>query len=136
YYPYPPMPVFRSALLAVLAVLLVGTATAQPRSAAIITGSVLDAETETPIPSASVAVWRVTAEDTTLATGAITDAEGGFRVEGVRPGRYRVDVSFIGYRTERREDVAVGSGVTDLGTIALDPDIAQLEGVEVAARRE
>lgn len=130
------MPVFRYALLAVLAVLLAGTAAAQPRSAAAITGSVLDAETETPIPSASVAVWRVTAEDTTLATGAITDAEGAFRVEGVRPGRYRVDVSFIGYRTERREDVAVGSGVTDLGTIALDPDIAQLEGVEVAARRE
>lgn len=121
-------------LLPLLAVLVALPVSAQPGGT--LTGTVLDADAETPIPSASVAVWRVTAEDTTLATGGITDPEGRFRVEGIRPGRYRVDVSFVGYVRERREDVEVGRGVTDLGTIALAPDVAQLEGVEVAAERQ
>ncbi|MDX1532552.1 MAG: outer membrane beta-barrel protein, partial [Rhodothermales bacterium] len=93
--------------------------------------------------SASVAVWRTpppeSVRDTTLVTGAITDAGGAFRVEGLRPGRFRIVVSFVGYETERVEDVVLrprGTMEADVGTVALAPDVEALDGVEVEAERE
>ena len=134
------MQALRLFLFSALVAYAAAPAVAQPRGT--ITGTVVDAATESPIPSASVAVWAVEGSgsdaDTTLATGAITDLDGRFRVEGVRSGRYYVVVSFVGYVTERREDVEVGpqNRVVDLGTIALGADVEQLEGIEVAAERQ
>ena len=130
------MQALRLFLFSALVAYAAAPAVAQPRGT--ITGTVVDAATESPIPSASVAVWAVEDADTTLATGAITDLDGRFRVEGVRSGRYYVVVSFVGYVTERREGVEVGpqNRVVDLGTIALGADVEQLEGIEVAAERQ
>jgi outer membrane receptor protein involved in Fe transport len=118
-------------------------AEAQQRGAfsGAISGTVVDAATESPIPTASVAVWRVPRQEggePSLVTGSITDDAGAFRVEGVPPGQYYVDVSFVGYASERVEDVRIDrqTGSADLGTIALEADVEQLEGVEVAAERE
>ncbi len=128
--------------LAFLAALLSPSAAAQERAArGTLSGRVLDAATEAPLPSASVAVWRVAeagaGQDTTLVTGSITDGAGVFRAEGLRPGRYRVVVSFVGYETAAREDVALGRGGVDLdlGALALAPDVESLGSVEVAAER-
>ncbi len=144
----------RSPLLVVafLLVLLVGFASSaeaqqrgRQRPAAMptgtLSGTVTDAAADTPIPSASVAVWRVpqrAGRDTTLVTGTITDADGTFRVEGVPSGLFYVDVSFVGYTSERIEEVRIGreARTVDLGRIALAPDVEQLEGVEVRAERE
>jgi outer membrane receptor for ferrienterochelin and colicin len=101
-----------------------------------ISGSVLDAETGESIPSASVAVWSV--RDSSLTTGAISDADGAFLIEGLRPGRYYVRVSFVGYITEEISDVALrpGSWAADLGTIELMADAQMLDEVIVEERRE
>lgn len=102
----------------------------------VIAGRVTDAEARESLPSASVAVWR--SADSTLVTGAVSDLDGDFRIEGVPAGLYYVVVSSVGYATERRGGVEVGPGaaVADLGTIALTPDAAVLEGVEVTGARE
>ena len=101
-----------------------------------ISGSVLDAETGESIPSASVAVWSV--RDSSLATGAISDADGAFLIEGLRPGRYYVHVHFVGYLTEEISDVALvpGSWTADLGAIELTSDVQMLNEVIVEERRE
>ncbi len=107
-----------------------------------ISGTVVDASTEVPIPTASVAVWRIpradSGRDTTLTTGSITDDRGAFRIEGVPSGQFYIVVSFVGYTSERIEDVQISpqSLTVDLGTVALSADVEQLEGVEVQARRE
>lgn len=101
-----------------------------------ISGSVVDAETNESIPSASVAVWSV--RDSSLTTGAISDADGAFLIEGLRPGRYYVRVSFVGYITEEISDVALrpGSWAADLGAIELLADAQMLDEVIVEERRE
>ncbi len=65
--------------------------------------------------------------------GSVTDANGRFEIESVRPGSYLLRVSYIGYSTVsrditvRREDVAVGR-------IALKEDDIRLGEVEVTGK--
>lgn len=101
-----------------------------------ISGSVVDAETGESIPSASVAVWSV--RDSSLTTGAISDSEGAFLIEGLRPGRYYVQVHFVGYIMEEISDVALrpGSWTADLGVVELQSDVEMLDEVIVEERRE
>lgn len=101
-----------------------------------ISGSVADAETGESIPSASVALWSV--RDSSLATGTITDPDGAFSIEGLRPGRYYARIRFVGYLTEEISDIALrpGAWTADLGVIALKTDVQMLDEVVVEERRE
>lgn len=64
-----------------------------------IRGIVVEAETGAPIPSASVEVWSKA--DTSLIAGALTRADGAFRIDGLRAGTYGLRVTMIGYTTHR-----------------------------------
>jgi outer membrane receptor protein involved in Fe transport len=99
-----------------------------------VAGTVLDAETGEPIISASVAVWA----EERLVTGSITGPAGDFAIEGLRPGPYHVEVSFLGYEPQRFEDVTItpSESRVELGTVRLAPAAQALDGVEVAAERE
>ncbi|MDX1428991.1 MAG: TonB-dependent receptor, partial [Rhodothermales bacterium] len=118
--------------------LVVPAATAQRPSApgGTIRGTVVDAETEKTIPSATVAVWR--AADSTLATGSVTDDNGAFEIRGVRGGAYYLVVSFVGYANQVVEDVRISpqSREADLGAIALISDTEVLDEIQIAADRE
>lgn len=103
-------------------------ATAQ---AGAVTGTVVDAESGLPLPTATVALYA----DTTLAGGTTAAIDGAFRVAGVAPGTYDVVVSFIGYDDARRPGVTVGAGAADLGTVRLAPSDASLAEVRVTGRR-
>ncbi len=101
-----------------------------------ISGSVADAESGDPIPTATVAVWSVA--DSSLATGTVAGDDGSFLIEGIRPGRYYVKVSFIGYATETVDGIAITpqSLRADLGTIDLRVETAILDEVQVSAERD
>lgn len=101
-----------------------------------ISGTILDADTGTPIEMATVALWRMA--DSTLATGAVTKADGSFLIEGMRPGRYYAQVSFIGYHTHTVDAVNLTPGALQfaMGTVCLAPDTALLDEVEVTAERD
>ena len=100
-----------------------------------LTGRVVDADSELPLPTASVAIWEIAGADSTLVTGVTADIEGGFRIESVPAGTYDVVASFVGYDPVRREDVTVGAGETDLGAFALAPSAATIDEVRVTAER-
>ena len=98
-------------------------------------GTIIDLSTGEPIVSATVAVWSQS--DSTLVSGSISNVDGSFSVSAIPQGRYDIQISFVGYETQRITDLAVGGQAADvdLGTIKMSPDVAMLDGVEVVAER-
>ncbi|EAR00295.1 TonB-dependent receptor domain-containing protein [Maribacter sp. HTCC2170] len=96
-----------------------------------ITGIVLDQDTGQPLEYATLILQSLRNPD--RVTGGITHASGKFNVQTM-PGRYNVRVEFISYKTYVLEAQTFRSS-TDLGTIRLAVDVAQLEGVEVTGER-
>lgn len=127
---------------ALLIASLAGTSQAQerpggpPRAQGTISGRVLEADRNDPIPSATVALWN--GEDSTLVTGTITQPDGRFTLEGLRPGAYSVHVSFVGYMTSINPGIRLqpGTMAVTLDDIVLGSDTRMMDEVEVAADRE
>lgn len=90
----------------------------------VITGRVSEQNTDVPISGAIVELDRGL-------FGAVTDANGEFRIAEVRPGRHRVRVRAVAYRSVERDSVAVASGQTVTLHIALALQAVQIEGVVV-----
>lgn len=93
-------------------------------------GKVVDSETGDPLPAASVTI-----ELDEFKTGTITDGDGAFSLIGLKPGRYRITISYVGYaqkvlRSERLRD----RQSRDL-TIRLDPNLLYLNPITVSASR-
>lgn len=100
-----------------------------------ISGSVVDAEGKG-VPGSSVALRRL--PDSVLVTGAITRADGGFTISGVRPGRYIARVSGVGFTPRLISPVEVrpGKDTLDLGRIELVASAVNADEVVVNARRD
>ncbi len=99
-----------------------------------ITGQVYDADLNVPIEYANIVLRSF--RDSSQVNGTVTDKSGHFILPGVRPGRYFVEVSFIGYRDKTVRDVAVGPGVArDLGRLTLRQTAVAMPGVEATAER-
>ncbi len=101
-----------------------------------ISGQVVEAATAEPIISASIGIWRTA--DSTIVTGAITDADGRFAIEGLRGDRYYARVSFVGFESHVITDVILDpqQANVDLGTIRLEESTQMMDEVEVAADRD
>jgi outer membrane receptor protein involved in Fe transport len=106
----------------------------QGMSPASITGQVYDADLGVPIEYANIVLHSQ--RDSSQVNGTITDKDGRFVLAGVRPGRYFVEISFIGYRDKTVSDVAVGPGaVRDIGRTDLRQTAVAVQGVEATAER-
>ena len=67
-------------------------------------------------------------------TGAATDEDGRFRLEGLPAGEYQLDVTHIGYRPLMREGVGIVAGEQEL-TLTLETGIIFLDQNVVSASR-
>jgi outer membrane receptor protein involved in Fe transport len=100
-----------------------------------IRGVVRDAANGEPLSGASVAIRRQ--RDSTLVTGAVTRADGSFRVQGVPAGAYYLRVARLGYTTATVRGVAVsGTGVADAGTVRLSGAALALQGITATTQRQ
>lgn len=110
----------RSTFIAVLLIACASHAYAQPPSGAI-AGLVVDARTMQPLGGVLV-------ELATPHLVTTTESDGGFRLEGIPPGRYELLISFVGYAFTRR-DVEVAAGENRItiplaeGTTAYDESV-------------
>ena len=86
-----------------------------------ITGQVVDKETNSPIESASVQIFRLR-DTNSVAGGTATDKKGNFAIENVRIGKYMLKVSFIGYSTGLIKELLVmpDNLEIDVGTIKIE----------------
>ena len=108
---------------------------AQATAPGQIRGVVVDAESNAPIPAASVAVWSKA--DDKLVAGAIVREDGSFKIEGLRPGSYVVKLVMIGYTTQTTAIIAISNETpsANLGSIKLTRAAVEVAGVEVNAQR-
>ncbi len=124
-------------LLAVLLSSAALVALAQPGPGAaqgVISGQVYDSELNEPVEYANIVLLRQ--RDSSQVTGTVSRADGRFALTGVPPGRYTVEVSFIGYRPRTVKDVQLAPDArVDIGRIDLRQVAVAVEGVEATADR-
>ncbi|MFV8225218.1 TonB-dependent receptor [Christiangramia aquimixticola] len=89
-----------------------------------ITGSVIDSETNGPLPGANVMVVGTN-------NGTMTDFDGNFSLE-VKRSKGTIKVSFVGYAPKEIQ-FNLSGGTQDLGGIVLDPDNNALEEIVVTS---
>lgn len=100
-----------------------------------IKGIVWDSSAKTPVEYATVSVFRKA--DSSLVNGTITNAKGVFQVEKLRPGKYFLEISFIGYHKKKIKEVVItrGNRQVDLGKLQLKQAAESLGEVVVVSER-
>ncbi len=100
-----------------------------------ISGMVVDKQTQTPMEYANVVLYS--AKDSTMVTGAITNAKGAFSFSDVPFGRYFMKLIFLGYEERTLSPIMVNPKKIDvvLDPIELEPDAQSIQEVEIAAQR-
>ena len=96
-----------------------------------VSGVVLDKEDNSPVMQATVQLLSL--PDSTMAVGNVTNNNGRFSLS-VKPGKYVLKVSFVGYLTHMKEYRLSGSKPTlNVGKIALSSDAIMLSEATVTA---
>jgi hypothetical protein len=95
---------------------------------ATLSGRVVDAETDTPLPGAHVFINH------TL-MGTATDERGTFEVENISPGSYELITSMLGYETATKHLVVTPEQPLYDSDVRLEPAVLEMAEVEITARR-
>jgi len=90
-----------------------------------IRGKVLDEDTRSPLPGASVVVVGHPG------LGATTDADGDFRINGVPIGRISLTITFIGYEDRALSNLLVTTGKELVLELTLRESLVMMEAVEI-----
>ncbi|EIJ39569.1 outer membrane receptor protein [Galbibacter orientalis DSM 19592] len=97
-----------------------------------VSGTVIDKSLQQPIPYATVVIKK---EGNTI-VGGITNDDGTFELSNIEEGSYLFEVQFIGYNTfSKAITISKENRKVALGTITLEENITELEGVDVVAER-
>ena len=126
----------RMAAFFVFAIGTVALSLAQPRGrdfTITASGTIVDSKTSDPLFAAAV---KVTSADGGTGTFGISDTLGVFSFDVQRPGKYSLEISFLGYKTLNK-DVQIWPGRgANLGTFKLEEDATYLKEVETVARNQ
>lgn len=97
-----------------------------------ITGTILDSAGAGAIEYATVSLKVAGAQKNT--NGALTDNKGQFHIDNVKPGRYVLSLSFMGYKTKTLNIATTGAKPDlALGKILISASANQLSAVSVTA---
>lgn len=97
----------------------------------VIKGSVADIDTRQPLPGVNIILLN-----TEPLVGTTTDPDGRFRLPAVAPGRYTVQVSFMGYQVITLPEVAVTSGKEVVLNLEMKEKVMEAAEVVITARAE
>lgn len=121
-------------LIIILLSMTVTFGLAQPKTVTV-SGLVNDKASKEPIGYVNVILF--TAKDSVFAAGTVTAEDGRFSISNVVPGDYFLELSFIGYTTNR-QSLYVGTltEFLDLATIELTEDSKLLAEVVVTGNQD
>lgn len=101
-----------------------------------VSGKIIDANLKEPLAYVNVVLKNNNTTNEFVA-GVITNDEGVFTLENVSSGNYLIEVSFIGFKTYSNTIyVGANSRYLDLGTIAIEEDVSQLDEVVITSKKE
>lgn len=105
-----------------------------PTTTGRISGTIIDSLTKKPMDYASVGLYRSGGKSPI--TGVVTDEKGNFKLDNVKPGKYKLAISFIGYPTKYIEPVETTASKPDakLGQVLLAPSSHALKEVQVVGQ--
>jgi outer membrane receptor protein involved in Fe transport len=89
-------------------------------------GQVTDIETGEPILFGNVALYR----GGNMVTGTQTDFDGNYSFNNIDPGTYDVEVSYVGYQSQRQSGVVVSAGRANRLNIELSSGV-MMDEIEV-----
>ena len=122
-------------LFSVLFLLIAFTIQAQTAGEGQISGRVTDSATKKVIDYATISVYQ--SSGTKPITGTTSNQKGGFIIEKLQPGTYRVVVDFIGYRSKGIGNITIDHKTPNrnLGDIAIAGTSQTLQDVVVTAKK-
>ena len=96
-----------------------------------ISGTLIDSVSKQSVPYTPVAIYRTGGKSPV--NGVVTDEKGSFKIEGLHPGSYRLEISFMGYKKKVIDQVTTTDSKPDknLGNIIFAPITKALGGVEI-----
>ncbi|MBW7844220.1 MAG: TonB-dependent receptor [Bacteroidia bacterium] len=97
-------------------------------------GKVIDSKTKQPVDYATLTLFAM--QKDSVISGALARANGDFSLEKLPMGKYRLRVSFIGYKSVIKDVVITPNALEqDLGNIAIESDAKSLSEVTVQGER-
>lgn len=106
-----------------------------PAVFAKISGKIIDDNTKEYVEFATISLYRLPKD--TLIGGIVTDAAGGFELENLRPGKYKLIIAFMGYKTLVIDTIMLRkSEVRNLGIIALNTNEKVLREVTIETQQD
>lgn len=101
---------------------------------AAIQGTVLDQSNQEPLEYANVVLYQPA--DSSIVNGIVTQPDGSFLMEDVPPGTYYLQVQFIGYESERMDNIVLSQGQTlRVGAIPVSANEQLLNEIQVTGEK-
>jgi outer membrane receptor protein involved in Fe transport len=99
-----------------------------------ISGTLIDSVTKQPMDYASVGLYRSGGKSPI--TGVVSDEKGNFRLDGIKPGSYKLAITFIGYPTKIIDPVITTDSKPDknVGIIVVSSGAKALKEVVVTGQ--
>ncbi|HKK44433.1 MAG TPA: carboxypeptidase regulatory-like domain-containing protein, partial [Balneolaceae bacterium] len=115
--------------IVMLGFLLLSAAGAWAQNTGTIEGTVTDQETGEVMPAVNVSLIGTT-------KGSATGESGTYRITGIKPGKYRVKASYIGYAPYESEQITISAGETKTLDIHLEEKVWQGNEIVVSGSKQ
>jgi iron complex outermembrane recepter protein len=98
-------------------------------------GTIINSVDKKPVEFATVSVFK---DDSVLVTGTITGQTGTFEIPGLRYGRYKIKIDFLGFQTIYKDSVSITpqSNEVNMGQIKLAPNSKLLNEFTITGEKE
>lgn len=98
-----------------------------------VTGQIYDKQSKKPMQYATISI--LSSENKQIVGGVMSDDKGKFEIDHIKPGKYFLEASFIGYNPSFIEDIQItrSNPTVNIGKIILQTNDIILDGVLVSA---
>lgn len=103
-------------------------------SGSVIIGHVYEATSNVPMEFANIVIFNFA--DSSQVTGTVTNKQGLFQLDGIKPGTYYIKISFIGFETKSIDKIQVkNNSKIDVGKIYIAAKSLSVNEVVVSGQR-